>query len=135
MAPSMLYIDERGKCKAGSLTKIGWHRMKNHGFTMLEIMIIVGVIGVLAAIAVPNFMKARVRTQSVQCSNNIRQFEAAKAQYSLESGLKNGDSIEPASALDGYLVNLKVSTICPAGGTYRNIAVIGTPTTCSFHNT
>lgn len=102
---------------------------------MLEIMIIVGIIGVLAAVAVPNFMKARVRTQSINCSNNIRQFEAAKAQYALECGLVNGGSITPASALDGYLVNLKVSTICPSGGAYNNVAVIGTPTTCSFHST
>lgn len=108
--------------------------MKNDGFTMLEIMIIVGIIGVLAAVAIPNFVNARARTQSVNCSNNIRQFEAAKAQYSLECGLKNGDSIAPTSALDAYLVNLKVSTSCPSGGTYQDVAVIGTTTRCSFHS-
>jgi prepilin-type N-terminal cleavage/methylation domain-containing protein len=109
--------------------------MKNHGFTMLEIMIIVGVIGLLAAIAIPNFINARTRTQSVNCSNNIRQFEAAKAQYALECGLKDGDSIEPGSALDDYLVNLTVSTSCPSGGAYQDVTAIGTTTTCDFHGT
>lgn len=102
---------------------------------MIEIMIVVGIIGVLAAIAIPNFVNARSRTQSINCSNNIRQYESAKAQYALESGLKDGNSIEPVSALDDYLVNLTVSTLCPAGGTYQDIAVIGTTTTCSLHST
>lgn len=109
--------------------------MKNRGFTMLEIMIVVGVIGVLAAIAIPNFVSARVRTQSVHCSNNVRHFEAAKAQYALECGLRNGGSINPSAALNAYLVNLTVTSSCPAGGTYSDIAAIGTPTICSFHST
>jgi len=102
---------------------------------MLEIMIVVGIIGVLAAIAIPNFVNARVKTQSVHCSNNIRHFEAAKAQYALECGLRNSESINPSSALNAYLVNLTVTASCPAGGTYNNIAAIGTPTTCSLHST
>jgi prepilin-type N-terminal cleavage/methylation domain-containing protein len=123
-----------GEKEAVLLSQVGWSRPNNNGFTMLEIMIVVGVIGLLAAIAIPNFVNARARTQGVNCSNNIRQFEAAKAQYALECGLKDGDSIEPASALNDYLVNLTVDTLCPAGGTYLYIATIGTSTTCSIHS-
>lgn len=122
-----------GEKEAVLLSGPGKIRMNNRGFTMLEIMIVVGVIGILAAVAIPNFINARTRTQSVNCSNNIRQFESAKAQYALECGLKDGDSIEPASALDDYLVNITVSTLCPAGGTYTDIATIGSSTTCTIH--
>ena len=83
------------------------------GFTLLEIMIIVSLIGLLAAIAVPAYIKARTRSQTTVCINNLRQIAAATQQWALE--LKKSP-ISPVSEAD-VTPYLKQVAVCPAGGT------------------
>ena len=60
-------------------------RKKTAGFTLVEIMIVVAIIGLLAAIAVPNFQQARTNARRGACINNLRLIDAAKEQYALET--------------------------------------------------
>ncbi|MDB6020675.1 MAG: type secretion system protein [Pedosphaera sp.] len=64
------------------------HRKKS-GFTLIEIMIVVAIIGMLAAIAIPNFVRARTTSQMNACINNLRQIDGAKQEWGLERKVSN----------------------------------------------
>src|SRR6267378_3603925 len=61
------------------------NKSNKYGFTLVEIMIVVAIIGLLAAIAIPNFVRARTTSQKNACINNLRQIDGAKQQWALET--------------------------------------------------
>ena len=69
---------------------------KNAGFTLVEIMIVVAIIALLAAIAVPGFLRARKRSQASKILNDLRLIDGAVDQYAIETGRKTGDTVSTA---------------------------------------
>ena len=108
-------------------------KMTNQGFTLVEIMIVVAIIGLLAAIAIPSFMKARTTSQANACINNLRMLESGKEQWALESRKNTGYVIVTAdqSAILSYIKNPASATNCPGGGTI-SFNAIGTNASCSL---
>ncbi|MFO7822061.1 MAG: prepilin-type N-terminal cleavage/methylation domain-containing protein [Lentisphaeria bacterium] len=85
--------------------------MKNRNyFTLVEIMIVVAIIGLLAAIAIPSFINARENAQTNACINNLRQIDGAKQQCALETGASSPD----ANALNEYIDGEISLLACPA---------------------
>lgn len=66
---------------------------KRAGFTLVEIMIVVAIIALLAAIAVPGFLRARKRSQASKIINDLRLVDAAVDQYAIERGKKTDDPV------------------------------------------
>ncbi|MCK9314968.1 MAG: prepilin-type N-terminal cleavage/methylation domain-containing protein [Verrucomicrobia bacterium] len=100
------------------------------GFTLIEIMIVVAIIGMLMAIAVPNIAKAGKTARRNACMANIKNIESVIEQYKLEQRTAPADLGVLVSA--GYF---KTEPTCPEGGTYT-ISPEDGEVTCSIptHN-
>ena len=102
---------------------------RKSGFTLVEIMIVVAIIGLLAAIAIPNFIKARETSQQKACIANLKQIEGAKATWALENK-KTGADLAGPTDLYGATAYVRDEPSCPAGFAY-SINTVNLKATCS----
>ena len=96
----------------------------NRAFTLIEIMIVVLIIGILLAIAVPNFIRAREQSRAKACSANLEQIDSAKEQYAMDARVNEGAAVADANLFGGTLY-IKVKPLCPSSGVYTlgNVSV------------
>ena len=99
------------------------------GFTLVEIMIVVAIIGLLAAIAIPNFVKARESAQLNSIFNNLRIIEGAKDQWALENKKGTGDTVDSVVTISDYL---KGGTVKPVVGEAYATTTIGAASTATL---
>ena len=84
------------------------------GFTLVEIMIVVLIIGILLAVAIPNFVKARNSSRGKSCVANLRQIDSAKEQYMMD----NRTTTAPSAMTNLVPDYIKSTPACPSGGSY-----------------
>jgi prepilin-type N-terminal cleavage/methylation domain-containing protein len=101
---------------------------RRFGFTLIEIMVVVAILGLLLAVAVPNWIKTRTRAQADICIENLSQIETAKQLWALEKG-KGVNDVPEQDDLIGPELYLKKMPECPAGGDYQ-FERVGEPATC-----
>lgn len=105
------------------------------GFTLVEIMIVIAIIGLLCAIAIPNLARARGPAQANACISNLREMDGALQQYAMEHKLPSRANY----LLDDLKPYMRLTTggempVCPGGGLYLSGLTIRESPTCSLRN-
>lgn len=104
-------------------------RARRRGFTLVEIMIVVLVIGILMAIAIPNFVHARESARSRSCRANLYQIQGAKERWAMDNN-QPGTATPNMTDLVAPGVYLKGTPLCPSGGAYE-VRPLYEPPRCS----
>ncbi|KJJ83637.1 protein containing Prepilin-type cleavage/methylation [Candidatus Omnitrophus magneticus] len=115
----MFFLNGRGEM---SIVK---KLFKREGFTLVEIMIVIAIIGLLAAVAIPNFVRARETAQKNACISNLKQIDGAKTLWSLDTG-----STATPTWTDLVTAYIKQTPSCPTGASYT-IGALGSDPTCN----
>jgi len=106
-------------------------RKKDAGFTLIEIMIVVLIIAILLAIAIPNFLRARETSRAKSCQANMRQIETAKEQWAMDNRKAAGDTPGAADLVTEYMRGTEDTLpTCPSSGTYT-VGDMSTRPVCS----
>lgn len=109
---------------------------RKKGFTLVEIMIVVAIIGIIVAIAVPAFLRARENARGRACQENLMKIDGSVEQWALDFRQSNGATVTMAGIV-GTTLYLKRTPLCPSGGDYSNGSTtdtftVGTDPVCSI---
>jgi prepilin-type N-terminal cleavage/methylation domain-containing protein len=107
------------------------NKVHNSGFTLVEIMIVVDIIGLLAAIAIPNFVKARSASQRNACIANLKQIDGAKGTWAMENKKHNADAVVDTD-LFGNTAYIRIKPACPGGGAPYLLNQVDTLPSCTL---
>ena len=113
-------------------TTLSTKKALRRGFTLIEIMIVVLIIGILLAIAVPNFVKARESARTKSCVSNLQQIQAAKQQYAMDNKLAGTATVTGAQIYGSanYISGPVTGPVCPAGTAVYDPGVVDTNVVC-----
>lgn len=106
-------------------------KIVSSGFTLVELLITVSIIGLLAAIATPNFVHARTMSQANGCIENLRQMDAALQEFALEARKKPSDTYAVRDLRPYMKTALNKNPRCPGGGIYTPGENVTEAPTCS----
>ena len=107
--------------------------MHKRAFTLIEIMIVILIIGILLAVAVPQWIKARTSSQLRVCQSNMKAMSTAKEHFAMENRLPNGAPVLESDIWPNYIKG-PVFPECPQGGVYI-LGNVGDAVTCTIHGT
>ena len=102
-------------------------KSEKHGFTLLELMVTVSIIGLILAIAVPYYVRARSVSYSNVCTSNKSKLEGAITNYCLDHSTAQPSSVNMSDLVPSYI---KKTPLCPSSGSY----VLDNVVTCNFHD-
>ena len=108
-------------------------RLKNSGFTLVEVVVVAALIGVIALLVVPNFINANEKVKEDICLDNMKQIHLAKRMWALENGEDDSTQVTMTVLMNGRY--LKEWPVCPLGGTYSTVAgeAVSAMPSCSIH--
>jgi prepilin-type N-terminal cleavage/methylation domain-containing protein len=105
---------------------------RQNGFTLIEIMIVVLIIAMLLAIAIPNFLRARDRSRAKACQSNLRMIVSAKEQWAMDNMRSGTDTPTAAELVSNYIKGTSGTLPeCPSGGVY-SMGTLNTWPSCSI---
>jgi len=105
------------------------NKISKSGFTVIEIMIVAVIISILAAVAIPNFVKYRNRSREQVCEGNMQMIYYAVEQYALDYNFNIGANVSMANMVTGGYIDS--SPTCPSNGAnYADPQTVGTVSAC-----
>lgn len=107
--------------------------MKN-AFTLVEILLMLGILAVMLAVAYPTYIRSRELNYALECQGNLKELSNSKVRWALENKIESTTATPTWDDVTGPKRFMKVKPVCPSGGTYT-IGSKDQPPTCSIgHN-